>query len=154
MNIIKSIDQYNTNNVYFCEPIKNNVIVDGSFTRILYSSDIFTMNGIYLLVPLVNLTFEKYYQKYKCVFDNHQNINTTNKICDIEYQLLEKVSNIMKNKKPQYKIQEQLKNSHIKIITETMPTTSSNMVLFLLKISGIWETELNYGVTYKFSMLS
>ena len=46
MNIIKSIDQCNMNSIYFCEPIKNNVIINGSFTRILYSSDIFTMNGV------------------------------------------------------------------------------------------------------------
>jgi len=153
MNIIKSIDQYNTNSIYFCEPIKNNVIVNGSFTRILYSADIFTMNGIYLLVPLTDVTFEKYYQKYKCIFNSHNNIKITNKICEIEYNLLKKTSCVIKNKTPQYKLLEQFKNSHIKIISDTMPVATS-ATSFLLKISGIWETETQYGVTYKFSILS
>ena len=153
MNIIKTIDQCNMNSIYFCEPIKNNVIVNGSFTRILYSSDIFTMNGVYLMVPLNDLIFEKYYQKYKCTFNSHSNMKTTNKICEMEFNLLQKAGNVIKNKTPQYKIQEQFKNSHIKIVSDTIPTTTS-ATTFLLKISGIWETETQYGVTYKFSVIA
>ena len=153
MNIIKTIDQCKMNSIYFCEPIKNNVIVNGSFTRILYSSDIFTMNGIYLMVPLNDIIFEKYYQKYKCVFNSQTNMKTTNKICEIEFNLLQKAGSVIKNKIPQYKIQEQFKNSHIKIVSENTPTTTS-ATTFLLKISGIWETETQYGVTYKFSIIS
>ncbi len=152
MNIIKTIDQCNMNSIYFCEPIKNNVIVNGSFTRILYSSDIFTMNGVYLMVPLNDIIFEKYYQKYKCTFNSYSNMKTTNKICEIEFNLLQKASNVIKNKTPQYKIQEQFKNSHIKIVSENMPTATS-ATTFLLKISGIWETDAQYGVTYKFSII-
>ena len=153
MNIIKTIDQCSMNSIYFCEPIKNNVIVNGSFTRILYSSDIFTMNGVYLMVPLNDLIFEKYYQKYKCTFNSHSNMKTTNKICEMEFNLLQKAGNVIKNKTPQYKIQEQFKNSHIKIVSDNIPTTSATTT-FLLKISGIWETETQYGVTYKFSVIS
>ena len=153
MNIIKTIDQCSMNSIYFCEPIKNNVIVNGSFTRILYSSDIFTMNGVYLMVPLNDVTFEKYYQKYKCVFNSHNNMKTTSKICEMEFNLLQKAGGIIKNKTPQYKIQEQFKNSHIKIVSVNVPITSATTT-FLLKISGIWETETQYGVTYKFSIIS
>ncbi len=151
MNLIKSISQCNINCVYFCEPIKNNVMINGSFTRILYSSHIFTMNGIYLMIPLSEVTFEKYYQKYKCIFNSNNNIKTIEKICDIESKLLQKVGTTIKNKVPQYKIQEQLKNSHIKILSDNAPVSTAS--LFLLKISGIWETETHYGVTYKFSIL-
>jgi len=153
MNIIKTIDQCSMNSIYFCEPIKNNVIINGSFTRILYSSDIFTMNGVYLMVPLNDITFEKYYQKYKCIFNGNTNTKIMSKICEMEFNLLQKASSIIKNKTPQYKIQEQFKNSHIKIVSENIPTTSATTT-FLLKISGIWETETQYGVTYKFSVIS
>ena len=152
MNLIQTIDQCDMNSIFFCESIKNNVIVDGSFTRILYSTDIFTMNGVYLLVQLNEVTFEKYYQKYKCIFNSHHNMKMTNKICEVEFNLLDKAGSVIKNKKPQYKIQEQLKNSHIKIISDTMPV-ASNRNSFLLKISGIWETDTHYGVTYKFSII-
>lgn len=136
------------NNIHFCDSIKNNVIVNGNFTRILYSTNIFTMNGIYLMVPLTEVTFEKYYQKYKCIFNIQHNLKIINSICDIEFQLLQKVSSIIKNKTPQYQIQEQFKKSHVKIISDTTPNNTNT---FLLKISGIWETETQYGVTYKFS---
>ena len=151
MNLTKTIEQYNHNNVHFCEPFKNNVMVNGSFIRILYSTKLFTMNGIYLSVPLNDVMFEKYYQKYKCTFNGQSNLKVTDKICIVESKLLQKAGTIIKNKIPQYKIQEQLKNSHVKIFSDDTPKPSSSC--FLLKISGIWETETHYGVTYKFSLL-
>ena len=42
----------NENYVYFCEPIKNNIMNEGSFIRILYSTNKFVMNGIYIYVNL------------------------------------------------------------------------------------------------------
>ena len=32
MNIVKTLDQYHDDCVYFCEPIKNNIMNDGTFT--------------------------------------------------------------------------------------------------------------------------
>ena len=49
MNIVKTIDQYNENYIYFCEAIKNNIMNEGSFIRIIYSTPQFILNGIYLL---------------------------------------------------------------------------------------------------------
>ena len=109
MNIIKTIDQCSMNSIYFCEPIKNNVIVNGSFTRILYSSDIFTMNGVYLMVPLTDVTFEKYYQKYKCVFNSHNNMKTTSKICEMEFNLLQKGVVLLKIKRHNIRFKNNLK---------------------------------------------
>ena len=51
------------------------------------------------------------------------------------------------NKIPQYKIHEQLQNGNIKIFTDIGNKQTSS---FILKISGIWETQYNYGLTYKF----
>ena len=145
MNIVKKIDQYNENNVYFCEPIKNNIMNEGFFIRILYSTHNVILNGIYLLINLNDITCEKYYNKYKCTF----NINTHKELIDsiriIEENILKKLD--FKNKNPQYKINEQLKNGNIKLFNEV---TNKNNVSFILKISGIWETQFNYGLTYKF----
>jgi hypothetical protein len=145
MNIVKRIDQYDENNVLFCEPIKNNVINDGHFIRILYSTPHFTLNGIYFLITLYDIICEKYYLKYKCSF----NINTHKDIIDnlktIEEDILKKYE--IKNKIPQFKIYEQIKNGNIKIFIDISNKSISN---FILKISGIWETQFNYGLTYKF----
>ena len=61
MNIVKNIDQYDENNIYFCEAIKNNIMNEGSFIRILYSTYQFVINGIYLYVSLNDITIEKFY---------------------------------------------------------------------------------------------
>ena len=53
----------------------------------------------------------------------------------------------IKNKISQLKIHEQLKNGNIKLFNEV---TNKNNCSFILKISGIWETHSNYGLTYKF----
>ena len=74
MNLVKLIEQYNNNNLFFCEPIKNNIMNNGNFIRILYSTPNMILNGVYLLVNLYDVYCEKYYNKYKCSFNisNHK----------------------------------------------------------------------------------
>jgi len=131
--------------VFFCEPIKNNVMNDGNFIRIIYSTHNFTLNGIYLLLTLNDVSCEKYYTKYRCNFNvlNHKDIIDNLKI--IEEDLLKKCE--IKDKIPQFKINEQLKNGNLKIFTDI---GNKSVFTFILKISGIWETQHNYGLTYKF----
>jgi len=147
MNIVKRLDQYREYNIYFCEPIKNNVMNEGNFIRILYSNSIFILNGIYLVFVLNINSIERYYNKYKCNFDLSLHRDMIDKIKQIEEGLLKKI--IIKNKIPQFKISDQLKNGNIKIFSDNIENIENNCN-FLLKISGIWETETNYGVTYKF----
>jgi hypothetical protein len=145
MNIVKRIEQYNNNNIFFCEPIKNNVMNEGNFIRIIYSTHNIVLNGIYLLITLNDITCEKYYTKYKCNFNiqNHKEIIENIKI--IEEDLLKKAE--IFDKIPQYKIYEQLKNGNLKIFSDVGNKAISS---FILKISGIWETQNNFGLTYKF----
>jgi len=145
MNIVKRLDQYDDNNIFFCEPIKNNIMNDGNFIRILYSSSNFTLNGIYLLISIHDIICEKYYMKYKCTFNvsNHKDIIDNLKV--IEEDILKKYE--IKDKVAQFKIYDQLKNGNIKIFSDLNNKSSAS---FILKISGIWETQVNYGITYKF----
>ena len=150
MNIVKNIDQYNESSIYFCEPIKNNVMSDGLFIRILYSTSLFVLNGVNLFILLNDISIEKYYNKYKCSFNpvNHKEMVESIKV--IEENLLKSVN--IKNKIPQFKIYEQLKNGNIKIFSENIEKINNG--LFMLKISGIWETEFHYGITYKFAKIN
>ena len=145
MNIVKKFDQYDDNNIFFCEPIKNNIIPEGNFIRILYSTNFFTLNGIYLIITLNNIICEKYFNKYKCIFNIHTHKDIIENIKNIEENLLKKIE--LKNKTPTNKIHEQLKNGNIKIFSDI---SNKNSCSFILKISGIWETHLSYGLTYKF----
>jgi uncharacterized protein (DUF2252 family) len=148
MNLVKTIDQYDDTNVFFCEPIKNNIMNEGNFIRIIYSNSLFVLNGMNLLVPLNNIVVEKYYNKYKCSFQVGNNKEIIDVLKTIEENLLKKVQ--IKNKMPQYKIQEQMKNGYIKLFLENPEYMNSGQTFFMLKISGIWETENHYGLTYKF----
>jgi hypothetical protein len=145
MNIVKRPDQYDESNVLFCEPIKNNVMNDGNFIRILYSTPWFTMNGIYLLMTLHDISCEKYYLKYRCSFNYITHKDTIDNIKVIEEDILKKYE--IRDKVAQYKIFEQLRNGNIKIFSDV---SNKSMCSFILKISGIWETQYNYGLTYKF----
>jgi hypothetical protein len=144
MNLVKSIEQYNDKNTFFCEPIKNNIMTDGNFIRILYSTQHFILNGIYLLVNLHDIACEKFYNKYKCNFNilNHKDI--IDNLKKIEEELLKKYNT---SKIASYKIYEQMKTGYIKIFTDVGNRSHCS---FILKISGIWETQYNYGLTYKF----
>lgn len=150
MNIVKTLDQYDENCIYFCDPIKNNVMNEGNFIRILYSTPTFVLNGVYLLIRLNDIIVEKYYNKYKCIFNVNNHKDIIEGIKTIEDNLLKKIN--VKNKFAQNKIYEQLKNGNIKIFSDVNPKTYMNT--FLLKISGIWETDTQYGVTYKFSKIN
>jgi hypothetical protein len=144
MNLVKLIEQYNNKNVFFCEPIKNNIMNNGNFIRILYSTPNMILNGIYLLVNFNDITCEKYYNKYKCNFNisNHKDIIDSIKI--IEEELLKKYKT---NKIPSFKIYEQIRSGYIKIFSDI---GNKQQCSFVLKISGIWETQQNFGLTYKF----
>ena len=148
MNIVKTMEQYNDDCVYFCDPIKNNIMNDGNFIRILYSTPMFILNGIYISISINQLTIEKYFNKYKCSFDIGTHINIIQRIKIIEENILYKIN--IKGKIPQYKIYEQIGNGNIKIFADNIDHISNQ---FLLKIAGIWETEYNYGLTYKFILL-
>ena len=144
MNLLVRTDQYNIDNVYFCDSIKNNIIVNGNFIRILYSTSKFTMNGIYILLNFDNFYIEKYYNKYKYTFDTMVNSELINFVRNVEKDILTKLN--IRDKCPVYKIYDQLKIGAIKIMTDKMEFNEN----IILKISGIWETQTNYGLTYKF----
>jgi hypothetical protein len=146
--LVKNIKQYNEDNVYFLEPIKNNIMNNGHFIRIIYSTSLFILNGIYISINLKCSSVDKYYNKYKCSFDICQYKELIEELRTIEEGLIKKIS--IHGKLPQFKIYEQLKNGNIKVFSETSDKISNS---FLLKIAGIWETETEYGVTYKFLIL-
>lgn len=147
MNIVKTFEQYNSDYVYFCEPIKNNIMNEGNFIRIIYSTPFFVLNGIYLFINIANSAIEKYYNKYKCSFDVEQHKEIIENIYKIEESILKKAN--ITNKMPQFKIYEQLKNGNIKIFIDNIEKING----FALKIAGLWETDTQYGLTYKFVTL-
>lgn len=148
MNLVTSIDNYNPQYVLFCETTKNNIIPDSEFVRILYSSPIMTLSGIYLYVHIDDLSCDKFYNKHKCIFNISAHKDTINKLKMLEESILTSLK--LPNHTPLYKLHDQLSVGNIKTMD---PIETSSGLDFVLKISGIWVTDTNYGLTYKFSHL-
>lgn len=153
MNIVKTIDQFDIAGVFFNEPIKNNIMNEGQFVRILYSTDTFVLNGIYLLVNLNNIFIEQYFNKFRCSFNVDLNKDIINSLKDLEEQIIEKAGLHINNKVGQFKLYEQLQSGIIKLFFENNKINNYNINTnkLILKISGIWETDTNYGLTFKFT---
>ena len=151
MNIAVPLDQFNINHVFFQEAIKNTIMNDSNFIRVIYSNDLCMLNGICIEFKLPILQVDKSFNKYKCTFDNKQSSEIIQAIYKLEYDILTKYGG--KNKQPVSRISDQLKNGIIKVtnINSSSMNSSSIINTFIIKISGLWSTELEYGLTYKFA---
>ena len=146
MNVVLDIDDCKLENVFFQDSVKNTVMDNSNFIRTLYSTNLFTLNGIFLKTSINTSYVEKYFNKYKCIFDKELNRTVIDKMLLIEKNILQKVE--IKNKNAAYRIEDQLSGGNIKLFTDNLEKSLENQYIF--KISGIWETETDYGVTYKF----
>ena len=146
MNIIKTIKQYNVDNVFFGDLQRNTLIQDSNFMRLMYSTDYFTLNGIFILVEFNNVNIEKYFSKYKFCFNVQENSSVIDFLQKTEVGILKKLS--LTDKSPSYQIGTQLFNGNIKMFSNTIPEKGNIKVI--LKLSGIWDNGKDYGITYKF----
>jgi hypothetical protein len=150
MNVLIPFEKFDINYIYYLDSVKNNIIDNSNFIRVIYSNELFMLNGIYIQINLIIIGIDKHFNKYKYLFDVEKNKNEILRICSIEKEILDKFYLSFKTtiglKKPVYKIAEQVNSSSIKLFTEI---NNINM-LYILKISGIWENDVEYGITYKF----
>ena len=202
MIITSTIEQFNSDYIYAYNPVKNNIMENSKFVRIIYSNSLFVLNGIYISFDFDNnnnsVTVENNSLHYS--YHNHGNnnsqinhnnynynynnkktnnhitninhANNTNngnnisnsnktkyffnistnrslidKLISIEQHIMNK-SKMSKEKLPKYYISEQLQTGSIKIYNSKPDKPNNNS--FILKISGFWETDNRYGLTYKF----
>ena len=170
------IQRFRPDNIYMGKPIKNKIMAGGMFSRIIYSSDSISMNGVYITFELSGQICEIFPSKFKIQFAPLPNstsgqsklyntsLETTKNIikslCEIEHSILANIS--MPGKTPLYKLRDQLIQNNFKFFetTETVLSNNPNSkyklgiqqdAQFILKISGCWSTPSSYGITYKFS---
>ena len=149
------IDNINYNNVIICDPIKNSVIQHSNFYKVIYSNKYISFNGLYILFKLEKNNSSKDYMS----FDIEQNKEIIDKLHKLECYIFS-LCNVDKHKT--YKLKELLQNGYIKYNyndIDLSPNTknlsfmepNSNLYtnFFILKISGLWETKENMGITFK-----
>lgn len=210
-----------TNYIKFLDT-KQNMIMDGDFTKIIYSDEMVTMNGLYFTCPLILKTNDQYTKILQNPLRNHDdgskrnekltNIDNTdtlkqNKIYSMEnknviwfypyhsqneniislFSELEKtildeyirhvygikllsppgfINTNKSIKTPIYSLHNQLLSGNVKYYSKngllTSRGSSNNLStdadksyrlnfkkVYIIKISGIWETSDHVGITYK-----
>jgi|TARA_Y100000992_G_C21273789_1_gene498615 hypothetical protein len=147
MNLAITFKQYDPRYIYFLEPTKNTIMPNSDFIGIIYSNNDFILNGIYLIIDINNILIESYYSKYKCNFNFSDNYDIINKLIIFEKEILKKYK--INNKKQVLSLQNQLNLEYIKIFANTIDT-SDKSIKIVLKVSGIWKNDNEYGITYKF----
>ena len=150
MYISLNTNQYDINNVIISEKTKNNIMTNGDFYRLYYSTEDIILNGLHISFELKNISIEKYFNKIKCIFDNNDyNNNTVFLLKNIEKKLLERYTGI--NRDSVYRIGEQLENKFIKIFDDNYISIKRyKSIKFVLKVSGIWSSQIEYGLTFRF----
>ena len=153
MNIVIDIDEFNKDYIFLQEPVKNNIIDDSKFIRIIYSNNIFAVNTVYIVFNLNIVQIENYFNKHKFVFNVKQNTKAINQLKSIEEAILDKI--FINNKKPVFRLYEQLNSGNLKLFKDNLKLHKINSDNeFIIKISGIWDNEYEYGITYKFVDMS
>lgn len=204
MEISVPIDEINTRNIYFGEKRKN-IIVDGDFVKIVYSTDSFEMNGMYILIEFVTANHLKrpdsiYIEdqsvvkpggvcqtvdtngewvkivnkssiittKRNIIFNilMKENMQVIEQLCQIETDIVDRyIASNCPLKTASYVLKNQLLSGSIKYHSENYAIQSHLLKktdsIFeskmtdecILKISGIWETATNVGITMKFILL-
>lgn len=123
MNILIPINIINNKNIYFHDPIKNTVIYDADFIRILYTDKYIISNGLYIQISTI------------------LNSNIIEKLNILEKNIL----NLYDKEAIHFlKIKELINHNICKCIKN-----SNNKNFFIIKISGIWKKNNNIGLTLK-----
>ena len=98
MNISLNKEDFSIDNVYFNEPIRNSIIENSSFIRVIYSNELMAINGIYIKIDFDNVTKTNDFSKQKITININDNLKIINYIKSIEIEILEKI-NIERKKK-------------------------------------------------------
>jgi len=148
MNLALRPVDISLNNLFFLDKVKNTIIENSYFTRIIYGDTLFTLNGLYIKIYIEDISQIKYYNKIKYTFSIEKNKDLFQYIKQLEKGILEKYA--YSNKTPKYNLIDQFRLGWMKITTCNgihFPTNSKD---YILKIAGIWETNQEYGLTFKF----
>lgn len=158
MNILLDNKDFLLCNIFNCDT-KENIIIDGKFTKLLYSNELFTMNGLYFSFPIENITIEKLGNKNIVKFHPYSQVNlpVVQDFAKIEYRILEHYKYMNKCvRKISNTLSKQMYSGSMKIYKELHLFNNSNSKIvddksldFFLKISGVWETDSEIGLTYK-----
>jgi len=159
--------------VYFSDK-KNNIIIDGYFTKIIYSNQLFSTNGLFFLFPVLLDRIELIMDKRIARFQpySRQNVMLIQQMVQIESLLIDLYKTMQNcHKNPSFILAKQLYSGSLKLYREHVASMNSvenrlhvlsnppedllhlpppsSAIQYVIKITGIWETNFEVGITYK-----
>lgn len=152
MNIILDNTNFQLGYMYFLQP-KQNIIMDGTFSKIIYSNECFSLNSVYLCMPLEIQCVERSGNKHiaRLSVDSSNNSVFIQELSKIETRIIEYYKQTHPNKGSKNSVVSIYKQLMSGIIKLYNARKDGDAVLpeFILKISGIWESQTDIGLTYK-----
>ena len=148
MNIVLNHNDFNIENINLLKK-RSNTVIEGTFTKFIYSNENLTMNGIYLQLVLYNMVLNQddgiislTYQPY-----DKQNLEYIQYITNVEMDILRYYNNMnASNKKMVGILTNKLYSGNIR--SKISKSSKVNYIL-TIKISGIWETTNEIGLAIK-----
>lgn len=147
MNLIIGLHNIDAHTIYFEDPQPNIVMSNGEFSRLLFSNNLFTTIGVLASLSMQLSSHSIYFNKHRLYFDTALNEQAVDSLIRLERIVLE---NFYKpDKSAVYRLKKQLADGFIRIYSEAREPCLGPTSL-LIKVSGVWCTENEYGITFKF----
>jgi len=154
MNIYLNINDVRdtTKNINVCDNIrylypKKNTIMDGEFTKILYSKEYVTLNGLYLCLPITLEKNNNYENHVRYIVNTSNNMSIVQDLKNLEINILNNFKIYAKKQKLlELVLSKQLNTGCIRVYHDHKNKKKNK---YVIKISGIWETEQKIGLTFK-----
>lgn len=149
MNFTIDESKFNIKSVALMES-KKNIIMDGHFTKLNYLSEWFTMNGLFFSISL-DCKLVTVADKVMINYDPYSlhNLPAMKFLSYVENVLLDIYSHSrQKHIHKNTLFTKQLYSGYLKVVTDKKNVNSTKKT-WCIKISGIWETSEEMGITYK-----
>ena len=134
-------------NIRYLYP-KKNTIMNGEFTKILYSKYNVTLNGLYIYIP-INIEKTNSDSHVRSISNTSNNTTLIQDLKNVELYILNNFKSYSKrNKMFETVLTKQLNTNSIRVYHENN-NNNKKRNKYVIKISGIWETNEKIGLTYK-----
>jgi len=149
MYITTDLADFHIKNVFLHEPVKNILKSGCEFMKVIYSNDLFVMNGVYVDIIFKNIEIQKRKETYRMKVDRIKNSELLDSISRIEKELLDlmpcdlsKVYSLCS----EYDKMRQLK----KYGDLDLASGFHNNLICTLRIFGVWRDSSKCGLNYQF----
>ncbi len=160
MNLLLDVNHISVKNFYYLDT-KRNVIIDGNFTKMIYSTEYFSLNGAYFEFPIEISQLEKYGNKTTIRFNPMSKMNAPiiHNFSKLETAIIDSYkTNTGSTSKTVSNLSKQMTSGIMKIYKEfsyqdtkeaDVLSHDKNPIKCILKMSGIWESSNEIGITFK-----